>query len=235
MWRAPKLQDVEAPSEFKELMNKSVFYNRKGELNNAGRYEVFQYTIAMVFLWLFSTVGLLVIFSLISPVLMSTIVRVIVSIVLFIAISAYFYWWGWLKYNQAWYHFNDDDMLFTIIQKQNDNWEMIEVPYEQVDQIEWSGGDNGFAIIHAAGLTFRTTRADSDRFASVTELWGQLAKFDTYMKNWPITLVCPVCDREFGHHIGTAMCPFDEVILIDPNTKGRIDRENLHPDDYYRV
>jgi len=44
------------------------------------------------------------------------------------------------------------------------------------------------------------------------------------------------CNRIFGHHQGTALCPFDEnEILIDDSIKGRIDPESVDMEDLKRV
>ena len=89
--------------------------------------------------------------------------------------------------------------------------------------------------IYVLGAKVDTNRMNEERFSSVTEIWHKLALFDSKMINWPISLECESCERKFGHHIGTAQCPFDKIMLIDPNVKGRIDPVEMHPDDENRV
>jgi len=233
MWRQPRLHELDAPPEFVEQINESIYFNRKGSLTGADRYTILQYLLAILLSWIF-VLALLALLSSLFFQFSPLILIILAATSLLVSLSLFIYW-GWIKYEEAWYHFDRTDRILTVFKRNNGNWEAIEIPYEQIEEVSWSGGTNGYAIISAAGFDIPTNRADHERFSSVTELWSDLASFDQPMTNWPILLVCPVCDRQFGHHIGTATCPFDEVLLVDPSIKGRIDPTDLHPDDYRRL
>ncbi|MFV2014024.1 MAG: hypothetical protein ACC656_01225, partial [Candidatus Heimdallarchaeota archaeon] len=78
-------------------------------------------------------------------------------------------------------------------------------------------------------------RDSEKRVSSVIEIWDKMARIDTRMKNWPIEMQCQQCQREFGHHIGTAICPFCKIALIDKKAKGRFDPLTQHDDDLDRI
>lgn len=235
MWRAPKLHGLEAPTEFKKLIKKSIYFNRKGKLQGASTATIVQYSISLFIAWV-SLSGIVIITTgLIFNSPPTAVANVLISLALLTTLLVWFVYWGWYDYQEAWYHFDDHNEIFSVTKRTKGNWETFEIPYDAVHEVEWSGGEFGYATIHASKFSFDTTRTGSERYASVTELWPHLARFDTNMINWPIILKCTECKREFGHHIGTAQCPFDNVILIDPEVKGRIDPEEMHPDDKSRV
>ena len=231
VWKEPNISEIDAPSHLIKKIRTAIFYNSQGKMDGADRGIITQYVVSTVVMtWM-----LLATFILLLPIEFNTTLFFVIAIFGSVISLTAFYFWGWRNYSQAWYHIDTENKLFTVIEKKKKGWQEIEVPFEQVDRVDWSGGENGYAIIHAAGLEIPTSRTKSNRFASVTEMWPLLASFDTFMKGWPITLECSTCKRKFGHHIGTAQCPFDEMILNDPSTKGRIDPEELHPDDTTRV
>ena len=161
--------------------------------------------------------------------------RTKIYLIFLLVYSYIFYRWGFKNYKEAWYLFDQEDEIFTVIRNVADGWETIEIPYEEVDSIDWLNGGNGKAIIKSHNFEFETNRASEKRKSSITELWNALALIDTKMENWPVTLRCQNCTREFGHHIGTAQCPFCEIILEDTKSKGRIDPKGTHPDDVDRI
>ncbi len=231
VWKEPKISEIKAPSHLIPKIRAAIYYNSPGRMVGADRSIITQYAVA-VLVSVFMVVSILIILLPIpfnsGSVILASLFGSGISLILF-------YRWGWHNYEEAWYHVDKENNLLSVIKKTKGSWEEIEIPFEMVSKVEWSGGKNGYATIHAGGIEVRTTRASTDRFASVTEMWSLLAEFDTLMSGWPLTLECSTCNRKFGHHLGTAQCPFDEVILTDTNAKGRIDPEEMHPDDYTRV
>lgn len=235
MWRQPRFEDLDAPEEMKATILDATYFNEKGNLRGADPWETVQYSIVTVVIAGFVFAIIWFMLGRVTFIAELTLLRFLVVIIAIVPIIYYFYFWGWLKYEEAWYLFDSENEILFVIRKPDDSWEMIEIPYEQVETIEWVGGSNGRAIINAAGFRLKTNRSREKRFSSVTELWSDLAKIDTSMITWPIELHCSNCDRRYGHHIGTAQCPFDNTLLEDPTTKGRIDPVARHPDDLDRI
>ncbi|MDH5402877.1 MAG: hypothetical protein OEY49_10335, partial [Candidatus Heimdallarchaeota archaeon] len=161
--------------------------------------------------------------------------RTVLQYGLLIILIRLFYKWGFSNYREAWYYFDEKEEILIVIRLVNKNWEVIEIPYEEIDEIEWNNDDNGYAIIKSYGMEFETNRSKDKRASSVTDLWGELARTSAKMTHWPIILICSKCDRKFGHHIGTAVCPWDETMLIDPKVKGGYEIKEAHPDDFDRI
>ena len=235
MWREPKLNDLDVDNETKNLIAKSIYFNRKGVLREADRVTQIQYSIALLGMWIISSA---IMYVLLSFIFGFQNLNFFTFMIIFILISLSLFWylnWGWFRYEEAWYYFDKKNKIFFVTKQKKDDWESFEIPFDTVHMVEWSGGKNGYASIRAGRFTFDTNRMNEERFSSVTEMWDLLALFDTKMINWPISLECESCERKFGHHIGTAQCPFDKIMLIDPNVKGRIDPIEMHPDDENRV
>ena len=235
MWRIPNLNDLDVDKETKKLMAKSIYFSRKGVLRDAGNITQIQYSLALIGIWIISSAIVYLSLSFGFGFESFNFITFIPIIVLIGGSLVYFIKWGWYKYEESWYFFDIKNKIFFVTKKVKSNWEIFEIPFETIHVIEWSGEKNGYASIGAGRFTFDTNRMNDKRFSSVTELWENLALIDTKMINWPINLECESCNRKFGHHIGTAMCPFDNIILIDPNIKGRIDPIEMHPDDENRV
>ncbi len=147
----------------------------------------------------------------------------------------FYYYWGWKKTFEAWYYFDhENEIMFALIKSKSPI--LLEIPYEEIETIDWSGGSNGFAIIRTPIVSLKTERAKNKREGSITEMWSEIAKTRAPFQDWPYTLLCVSCNEEFGHHIGTAVCPFEEnIALIDPNAKGRHDPESISHEDLDRV
>lgn len=236
MWKEPDYLHLDAPQEIVDTIRSSIFWNSEGYLRGAPFISKFQYFLVFTSILFFPCLIIFIIFELMIT---NTIVNIIGQILIYIVIvSVYFYFikWGFYDYKEAWYNFDEKEEILIIIRKKSNRWETIELPYEEIDEINWSGdSQNGFAIIKSLNMKFYTNRSLDKRKSSVTEIWSKLARIDTDMKNWPIYLTCDTCKRVFGHHIGTAQCPFDDILLIDKNVKGRIDPEEIHPEDLDRL
>lgn len=236
VWKEPTEKDLAAPKDIALLIRESVYWNSEGHLDKAPPLSIFQYSftvfvgdtlILILFYVLFQVIGF-------SGGLLSSLVAILAIAIL--SISGYlFYQWGWKTYREAWYHFNDKDELFTVLRRNGRTWESIEIPYEEIDSIDFEQGPNGKALIISGQFSFETSRTKEKRFSSITELWPNLARMDRPMKNWPINLFCSVCRRSFGHHIGTAICPWDNIALLDVDAKGRFDPIEQNPEDLDRI
>ncbi|MHA2091879.1 MAG: hypothetical protein ACW98K_13580 [Candidatus Kariarchaeaceae archaeon] len=236
MWKKPKLHSIEAPKDIKDILQKSIFWNSEGALAGSPQIIIFMYGLVLILFWgaLYSILSL-ALSSFLSKSVLYFLILTTLLITALIIISYYFYQWGWMNYKEAWYYFDDTDEILTVVRLLKDQWEIIEIPYEEISEIYYTHGNNGKAIIRSMGFEFETNRAADKRESSVTDLWEKLARTDAKMNGWPIQLSCPNCHRSFGHHIGTAICPFCKIILLDDKVKGRIDPVQTHPNDMDRV
>ncbi|MHA2251585.1 MAG: hypothetical protein ACXAD7_14570 [Candidatus Kariarchaeaceae archaeon] len=223
MWKEPKIHSLEAPTDIREKLRKSIYWNSEGMLSGSPMAMIIWYSTILIMIWLFFS---LFIFYLAEQLgvksWMILFIQVSFAIISLLVLTLQFYKWGWKSFQEAWYHFDKDNQIFSVIRKSRNSWEEIEVPYEDIDSIEYVDGDNGKAQINSMSFEFETNRAKDKRRSSK-------------MVNWPISLVCQKCKRKFGHHIGTALCPFCKIILVDPQVKGRIDPLEQHPDDLDRM
>ena len=124
--------------------------------------------------------------SIISNNTASSIIGYIFGLSIFSIAFWYFYKWGWNSYRESWYQFDEKDEIFSIIRKSNTGWESIEIPYEEVHEIEYIEGKDGKAVIKSGPFEFETNRDSEKRASSLTELWDKMARIDTRMNNWPI-------------------------------------------------
>ncbi len=237
MWREPDLDKLIIPKEMKVMMRKSVYWNSTGHLVNSSMILKIQYSFLITIFGIFTS--FIVYYASIS--IFSSIPWLGISLGAFLAFTLLsfefimFYKWGWKKIRESWYHFNHKDELFVAIKQTKEGWQEFEIPYEEILEVTWFDGPNGMAIIKVGSYEFETNRALVKNKSSVTEMWNDLAKTGVPMRNWPIELICSKCKQEFGHHIGTAVCPYDKTLLIEPNLKGRIDPDEIHPDDLDRI
>ena len=67
MWREPKLNDLDADTETKNLIAKSIYFNRKGVLREADRVTQIQYSIALLGMWIISSAIMYVLFCVLKP------------------------------------------------------------------------------------------------------------------------------------------------------------------------
>lgn len=236
MWKEPDEKSMDAPLDMKKLMRKSIYWNSEGRLHNSPFLTVIQYSTIVLLLTLFVTLlGASYIDSFISNDTLSSILGIILAISIFGGSIWYFYKWGWNSYREAWYHFDEKDEIFSVIRNSSAGWESIEIPYEEVHEIDYIEGIDGKAIIKSGPFEFETNRDSEKRASSVIEIWDKIARIDTHMKNWPIEMACQECQRQFGHNIGTAICPFCKIALIDKKAKGRFDPITQHDDDLDRI
>ena len=63
MWREPKLNDLNADIETKNLIAKSIYFNRKGILRNATKITQIQYSLALLGMWIISSAIMYVLLS----------------------------------------------------------------------------------------------------------------------------------------------------------------------------
>jgi len=232
MWKEPDEKSLDAPLEMKKLIRKSIYWNSEGKLHKSPMITIVQYTI-IVFLFTMIVSLLLASYidSLITNDIISSIIEALFAVVIFGYSFWYFYQWGWKSYHEAWYHFDEKDEIFSVVRKSPSGWESIEIPYEEIYEIDYIEGHDGKAIIKSGPFEFETNRDSEKRASSVIEIWDKMARIDTLMKNWPVEMSCQQCKREFGHHIGTAICPFCKIALIDKKAKGRFDPVTQHDDD----
>ncbi len=236
MWKEPKIHSLDAPTDIKEIISKSVYWNSKGALKGSPSLVIGTYSAIIFALWLFiaSTI-----YFILEGLQINNWLKIatqgMTMLGILISMFYYFYKWGWNNYREAWYNFDKENEIFTVVRKTMTGWETIEIPYEEIDSIDYLDGANGKAIIKSINFEFETNRARDKRRSSVTDIWDDLARTSTKMTNWPINLVCQKCKRKYGHHIGTAQCPFCRLILVDPQVKGRIDPQIQHPDDLDRI
>ncbi|MCH8908216.1 MAG: hypothetical protein IH840_14095 [Candidatus Heimdallarchaeota archaeon] len=239
MWREPSqadLKQLNASIEIQDLIKHAIYWNKKGNLKDSSSAEILQTTVIASFIIFMSIIGLFALLDIINFPTSLTLVLKVISVLLIIGLSGWkFYLWGWIYYYESWYKFDDKDEILTVIRHTEEGWETYDIPYEEINSIDYSGGSNGRGIIKAGKFKFETARSLDKRASSVTEMWDNLARTDNKMNNWPISLHCQNCHRIFGHHIGTAVCPFCNIILIDPKVKGRIDPISLHEDDLDRI
>ncbi|OLS19043.1 MAG: hypothetical protein HeimC2_42900 [Candidatus Heimdallarchaeota archaeon LC_2] len=236
MWKEPEEKSLEAPKDMAKLIRKSIYWNTEGKLHGSPLLIVIQYLFIIFLIWSVSSILLI---SLIQSISSNSIISnalIILGLSSLILILRFFYIWGWKTYSEAWYLFDDKDEILTVIRKSSEGWETLEVPYEEINNIEYNEGPNGKAIIQSGRFEFETNRALDKRATSVTDIWGNLARIDTRMTNWPIEMVCQKCKRHFGHHIGTAICPFCKISLIDIRAKGLdLTPMTQHKDDLDRI
>ncbi len=237
VWKEKTTKEMRVAPEYAELIKKSIYYNSEGELADASMRYRLEYIIIYSTMWLFV---ILIMNSLINLSKLSNATKnttiIIIAIISYTVMMYYLYRWGWKNYSEAWYSFDHDDEIFTVVRKEKGQWEILEVPYEEIHEISYSDGPNGKAIIKAAEFEFHTNRANDKRDSSITEMWADLSHINTKMSSWPYYLECPVCKRRFGNHTGTATCPDDkDVILLDTEVKGRIDPESMNKQDLDRV
>ncbi|MCE7735944.1 MAG: hypothetical protein GPJ54_13770 [Candidatus Heimdallarchaeota archaeon] len=236
MWKEPDEKSIDAPLDMKKLMRKSIYWNSEGKLYKSPFITIAQHVIVVFLFSLIVTLfGASYIDSLISNNLASTTVEIIFAIGIFGVSFWYFITWGWKSYREAWYHFDDKDEIFTVIKKSKAGWESIEIPYEDVYEIDYIEGIDGKAIIKSGPFEFETNRDSEKRATSVIDIWDKIARIDSQMKNWRIEMSCQQCQRQFGHNIGTAICPFCKIALIDKKAKGRFDPATQHDDDLDRI
>lgn len=237
MWREPELDKLIIPNEMKDLMRKSIYWNSMGHLVQSSLTLRLQYlSLISVFGIFTSFIVYYAISSLLSPIpWLGISLGILLSLMLFSFEMILFYKWGWKNYREAWYYFDHKDELFVAIRETKEGWQEFEIPFEEITEVTWFDGPNGFAIIKVGSYEFETARALVKNKSSVTELWNDLARIGAPMRKWPVELICSECKREFGHHIGTAVCPYDKTLLIEPDLKGRIDPEEIHPDDLDRI
>lgn len=236
VWKEPEPHEIQVHPETLAIIKKSIYYNSEGVLSNSSFLLKFEYAIGASLVWFILTS---IIYFLLSLMLSNTILNItaiLFSIFSIVVLTYVYYKFGFKYYREAWYLFDEKDEILTVVrQNKTKEWEIIELPYEDIHEIEWYDGPNGKAIVKAAGFEFATNRAKDKRASSVTELWQNLAKINTRMRSWPYNLECPQCGKVFGNHTGTAICPFDDFILLDPKVKGRIDPIRQHPEDLDRV
>ncbi len=224
------------PTNFNQVRNKGIHISIEGYLRKADVWEKFR--AALTTMVVFPSLGTIFI-NLLSFFLQSrnrTSYEFLgIFLVFFILGLGIFTYWGWFRKFSAWYLFDkENEILFVLLKKTPPV--LLEIPYEEIMEIRWSGGQNGYAIIETPVGKFPTLRANEKKEGSVTELWVNIAGIEAPYSDWPITLWCPSCQRNFGHHIGTAVCPFDpEISLLDLETKGRHDPEGLSQEDFDRV
>ncbi len=239
MWRQPKIHTIKAPPDCMKIIENGIYWNQKGNFEGSTLRYKLNYIFSYIIIWLLFVIPTLYFVIKLNSVIFLYIM-VFVYIATLISIAIWIYYWGWLEYREIWYLFNDKEQIFYATFEGKNGWELFEIPYEDIHEIEWIDGPNGKAFIHFSNMKFETNRALDKRRSSVTELWPTLARISgidkhNIMTNWPIYLECPNCNRVYGHHIGTAQCPFDDYILIEPGVKGRIDPEDIHPEDLDRV
>lgn len=237
MWKEPDEKSLEAPRDIAKLIRKSIYWNTNGKLNGAPRLLIIQYVFSIFILWAVSSIlATSLIRSTFSNSSVSNSISFVLAVGSFVLIYRFLYIWGWKSYKEAWYLFDDKDEILSVIQKSVEGWEIIDIPYEEINDIEYVEGSNGKALIHSGSFEFETNRVLDKRATSVTDLWENLARIDTIMKRWPIKMTCQECHRDFGHHIGTAICPFCKISLLDINAKG-FDHTPMtqHKDDLDRI
>ncbi|MHA2033466.1 MAG: hypothetical protein ACW99A_06925 [Candidatus Kariarchaeaceae archaeon] len=236
MWKEPKEKSLDAPLDMKKMIRNSIYWNTEGKLHKSPKTTIIQSIIVIIVFALFlSFIIASAAESLVGNNTISNILSIVFSLTIFGIFFWYFYKWAWNSYSEAWYNFDDKDEIFTVIRKSSSGWEIIEIPYEEIDQIEYIEGQDGKAVIKSGPFEFETNRDSEKRSSSVVEIWNNLARTDSIMNNWPIKMTCQKCNRQFGHHIGTAICPFCEIALIDQKAKGRFDPVAQHDDDLDRI
>jgi hypothetical protein len=236
-YKEPNIYTLKAPYDIKEELSEAYYYYSKGEYTNASISEkLFHFTVYLTPFYLSFILTLFVYYFITSHWLIVQSGILITSILLLYG-SYKFLDNGWFKVIEYWVKINQSEKLVTLIDRLSDNWNFYEIPFEQIDSIRWHGAPvNGRIEIIIGQLRIFTYPVGHHSDFSPTELWEYLASTEAEMVNWPIKLFCQKCHRIYGHHIGTATCPFDpNIILIEPNIKGRIDPEYFHSDDITRV
>ncbi|RMG21547.1 MAG: hypothetical protein D6732_27130 [Methanobacteriota archaeon] len=224
------------PKQFNQIKTRGVRIKIKGFLRNADTWEKIRATLLFVFIPPIVVSFLLnMILFLFSSYVLSQTQFLGVFLATFMIMGLVFLYWGWYRTFNGWILFDkDNEILFVLVDKKFPT--LLEIPYEEIIGIQWVGGKNGYAKIETPVGSFPTERASEKKEGSVTELWEDLASIGAPFEDWPITLWCPSCNRSFGHHLGTAVCPFDpETALIDLETKGRHDPQGISPEDLDRV
>ncbi len=235
-WKEPDLYSLKANSRIKEILHDSYYFGEFGEIRDAPLSEqilvLANYLLPYAFLYFVGSV-FASFYGIDQP------WRFLYFLVLagILVYSLYmFYYNGFKKFNEYWIKFDDKEELLSIVTREGDQWEVVDIPYEEVEDIRYSGGTNGRIILVAPHVEIKTYRISKKNPLSTTEIWDRFAKIGAPMSDWPYTLRCPSCERTFGHFQGTALCPFDEkVILVDDSIKGRIDPESATRSDLERV
>ena len=130
------------------------------------------------------------------------------------------YRWGWKNEEENWYYFDSNEEILSVV---TGDEEVIYVPYEEMDEIEYIDGK---AKINLHGMGFSFDRVGTNSEAATDVLWNDLARTDTPMNNWPYDLKCGMCERVFGHYREHGSCPFDNNTLkkvMEFGLKPRVD------------
>ena len=114
MWREPKLNDLNADMETKNLIAKSIYFNRKGVLREADRITQIQYSLALLGMWIISSAIMYVLLSLLFG---FQNLNFFTFMVIFLLVSLSLLWyinWGWYRYEEAWYYFDEKNKIFFV-------------------------------------------------------------------------------------------------------------------------
>lgn len=224
------------PPQFEDIRKKGIFISIEGNLRDAGIGETFRILILTLILVPISlSIVVNFVFFLLFSKSMPNWLNLVLYVMTFVIMALIVYYWGWKKKFEAWYYFDHgNEIFYALINGKNPT--LMEIPYEEIEEIRWVGGNNGYAKIITSITSLPTERAMKKREGSSTELWSTLALIGAPFTEWPIKLWCPSCNRVYGHNIGTATCPFEpEIALIDPDVKGRHDPEGIAEEDLDRL
>ncbi len=224
------------PPEYKELYTKGIHILHRGNLRNADFVIKLQHAVAwMGGVSLSYFVVQIVVQQLFGYDFASSFHIIAIPLLSLTGILT-FYYWGWKQKYEVWIWLDHENEILNVLSLDKPP-SLFEIPFEEIQSIGWSGGKNGYAIIRTSAMDIRTNRSNEKNEGSVTEMWQSLAKIGApFDEEWPIILVCPECGETFGHHIGTATCPYDEnVSLYDVNSKGRMDPVEMAEEDLDRL
>ena len=235
-WKEPDIYTLKASSRVKDILRKSYYFGEIGSLREANWGE--RATVLANYLLpyaLFVFIGTFYSFFWGMNSLVRILFFILLSIVFVYSIYRYYYD-GFKKFKEYWIKFDENEEVITYVTREGERWEVTDIPYESVEEVRYSGTTNGRIILKAPHTEIKSYRVNKKNPFSVTEIWDRFAKIDAPMNDWPFELRCMKCNRIFGHHQGTALCPFDEnEILIDDSIKGRIDPESVDMEDLKRV
>ena len=107
MWREPKLNELDGDTETKNLIAKSIYFNRKGVLREADKITQIQYSLALFGIWIMSST---IMYVLLSFLFGFQNLNFLTFMMIFLLTSLSLLWyinWGWYRYEQAWYYFDE--------------------------------------------------------------------------------------------------------------------------------
>ena len=208
-WNEPELSTLKAPEQAKKALNGAFYYAEYGFLHEAGFIEKLTYLAYYLIPSLIFSFMLVILLALVT--LSTFLIYALIglgAILIFFSIKRY-HFAGYKNFREYWLNFLEKDEILLAIDREDRGWNVTSIPYEEIQEIKWTGSANGRIIIISQGLSYSTYRLKSNYESSPVHLWSKVSMINAKMTNWPYKLRCIECKTDFYHFTIDAICPID--------------------------